>query len=155
MVTEYCYEDGDELRVESELATEEELLEQLTEMLHSYRQFKLSSGELDASEQNVAQERAERAEDTFRALFRGRLDNLSSLSRGSQSSVLDKFRRWISELQPSLSDTRASGLTAEECAEMLKRLSSESPDLTVPAVWPYLRKIRCAVFCVPFSGQHY
>lgn len=142
MVTEYIYEDSDKIRVESELATEEELLSELNEMLQDYRQFKSSSGVLEASERKALEERAKRAEDTFKALFRGRLESLLFLSRESERTIMDKFRRWISELQPAQSDTRASELTPKECMEMLKRLSSESPDPKTPAFWPYLRKIR-------------
>jgi hypothetical protein len=53
----------------------DEIMEQITELLQSYRHYHLHLMDMDRDEKKDFEEKAERAQYTFRAMFRGRLDS--------------------------------------------------------------------------------
>ncbi|KAJ4328907.1 hypothetical protein N0V84_000695 [Fusarium piperis] len=83
VVTEFHYHSRDTLDIEVNLFTMDELQEQLTGMLQSYRHYHLHSSEMEDAERRDNEESANLARDTFRAMFRGRVFlNAHILSRG-------------------------------------------------------------------------
>lgn len=115
---------------------------QLKDLLRDYRQFHLNGDEMDEADRRDMEERAKVARDTFRAMFRGRLENEGFLVSKGKSSVLRTLTRWAEEERPSAISTRQSGLSATSCSTTLMKLSSEPPGRKEPATWPYIRNTK-------------
>ncbi|KAK2760545.1 hypothetical protein CKAH01_05231, partial [Colletotrichum kahawae] len=81
VVTEYHYDDRDDFQVDVELFSQDDLMKQVTDLLQSYRRFHLHAEEMTVADGlEEAEEHAVVARDTFRALFRGRLENEAFLA---------------------------------------------------------------------------
>ncbi|KAF4487271.1 Nuclear GTPase SLIP-GC [Colletotrichum fructicola Nara gc5] len=94
VVTEYHYDMRDDFQVDVELFTQDDLMEQVTHLLQSYRRFHLHAEEMTVADGlEEAKEHAGVARDTFRALFRGRLGNEAFLTTEPEGFVLWTFRR--------------------------------------------------------------
>ncbi|KAL3290649.1 tat pathway signal sequence [Colletotrichum asianum] len=142
VVTEYHYDMRDDFQVDVELFTQDDLMEQVTHLLQSYRRFHLHAEEMTVADGlEEAKEHAGVARDTFRALFRGRLGNEAFLTTEPEGFVLWTFRRWLEDGVPELggSHNRSS---KESCSDFLIQLTSEAPGSQGPAIWPFVRKIK-------------
>lgn len=119
----------------------DEITEQMTDLLQSYRHYHLHHMEIDGEETRDLKEKADIARDTFRAMFRGRLESEQFLSDEAEDSVLESLRSWALNLSPVMSGREVRG-TLTECSALLMRLTSEQNSLQEPAIWPYVRKIK-------------
>ncbi|GKT70745.1 tat pathway signal sequence [Colletotrichum tofieldiae] len=142
VVTEYHYHAGRDFFVDVDLFSKEEVMEQTTELLKSYRRFHLHAGnmeEVDGVEE--AKEQANVARDTFRAMFRDRLGDGHFLEGNSEQGVLSTMRSWLEQTYPQVGGRHARG-GLQECSRLLMSLTSEVAGASEPAVWPYIKKIR-------------
>ncbi|KZL72727.1 tat pathway signal sequence [Colletotrichum tofieldiae] len=142
VVTEYHYHAGRDFFVDVDLFSKEEVMEQTTELLKSYRRFHLHAGnmeEVDGVEE--AKEQANVARDTFRAMFRDRLGDGHFLEGNSEQGVLSTMRSWLEQTYPQVGGRHARG-GLQECSRLLMSLTSEAAGASEPAVWPYIKKIR-------------
>ncbi|RSM10793.1 hypothetical protein CEP52_003372 [Fusarium oligoseptatum] len=121
VVTEFHYHNRDTLDIEVNLFTMDELREQLTGMLQSYRHYHLHSDEMEDAERRDTEDSANLARDTFRAMFRGRLDD--------EAFLIDL-------------PEQDSGLSQDACSKALMELASEPPSRNQPAQWPYIRSTK-------------
>jgi hypothetical protein len=119
-----------------------EITEQITELLKSYRHYHLHDEDMDHDEKKYFEERAKIAQDTFRAMFRGRLDSEQFLTAEPEDSVLGTLRSWTQDMGPSAIGGREVRFTLADCSALLMRLTSEQASAQDPAVWPYVRKIK-------------
>ncbi|OHF03901.1 hypothetical protein CORC01_00763 [Colletotrichum orchidophilum] len=144
VVTEYHYRTGTSFLVEVELFTYEELKMQVSELLQSYRLFHLHAGEMDTHEVSDSGEQAGVARDTFRAMFRGRLDSEDFLTTEPEDLVSSTLESWLNEVIPNVGGGHTIH-TLEECSSLLMRLTSEVAGVRGPAVWPFIRKIKVSL----------
>lgn len=145
MVTEFHYHNRDTLDIEVNLFTMDELREQLTVMLQSYRHYHLHGGEMEDAERRDMEERANLARDTFRAMFRGRLNDERFLINQPEQDVLETLFGWASRERPSVFITKQSGLSHDACSKALMELASEPPSRNRPALWPYIRSTKFVI----------
>lgn len=117
-------------------------MSQLLDMLQSYRYYKVHFGEPTSTDGNDYQKSYSLAVDTFKAMFRGRLDDWAFLVTDSEAEVLEKLRGWISELRPRQSIEEDSNLSLKACSDRLARLASNTAAADAAPIWPYLRKIK-------------
>ncbi|KAK1850355.1 Nuclear GTPase SLIP-GC 3 [Colletotrichum chrysophilum] len=142
VVTEYHYDMRDDFQVDVELFTQDDLMEQVTHLLQSYRRFHLHAEEMTVADGlEEAKEHAGVARDTFRALFRGRLGNEAFLTTEPEGFVLWTFRRWLEDGVPELGGIHNRS-SKESCSDFLIQLTSEAPGSQGPAIWPFVRKIK-------------
>ncbi|KAJ4171103.1 hypothetical protein NW754_007247 [Fusarium falciforme] len=143
VVTEFHYHNRDTLDIEVNLFTMDELREQLTGMLQSYRHYHLHSDEMeDAAERRDTEDSANLARDTFRAMFRGRLTDEAFLINRPEQEVLETLFQWAARGRPSVFITKQSGLSQDACSKALMELASEPPSRNQPAQWPYIRSTK-------------
>ena len=142
VVTEYHYHDDENFAVEIEWFSMEELTSQITELLRSYRHYHLHHIDMDSNEKKDFEERANLAQDTFRAMFRGRLDNDKFLIDEPEDSALGTLRSWLQATDHSSIGGREVRLTLSDCSAFLMRLTSEQTSARESAVWPYVRKVK-------------
>ncbi|CAG9972550.1 unnamed protein product [Clonostachys byssicola] len=143
VVTEYHYHQYDHMDVQVELFTTQELNEQLERMLEDFRHYSFHAEEMTtAEEKKSAKDRAHVAKDTFKAMFRGRMNNDSFLLQGSQREVLQTLIRWAEEQRPSRAVTSQQNLSLDQCSDSLFVLSSERLSRTGPAIWPFIKTIK-------------
>lgn len=135
VVTEYHFHAADHFIVDVEMFSEDELCEQLSDLLGSYRAFKLGVG-------GESKEKADIAMDTFRCMFRGKLQDESWTLNESEDVVLDHFKMWAKQARSLGPPSRQVVQTLQECSSLLVPLSSEPNDPLQSSVWPYVRKIR-------------
>lgn len=151
VVTEYHYHNSDKFAVETELLSLDEIMDRVAELLGSYRKYHsiladIECGEkVDVEDRRVLEERATIAQDTFRAMFRGRLDSEQFLTSEPEDSVLVTLRSWAQTLLPSVLSGRVVRPTLAECSDLLIRLTSEQTSSQDPVVWPYVRKVKFVV----------
>ena len=93
------------------------------------------------------EKRANVAEGTFTAAFRGRTNNLEQfLLDGSERNVLSQLLRWAEEISPGFSGSEStSSITMsdrEGCASYLRRLTSDPQSEEESAEWPFIKKIK-------------
>ncbi|KXX76645.1 Nuclear GTPase SLIP-GC [Madurella mycetomatis] len=142
VATEYLYHDADNFIVNVETFGEDELAEQFTQMVHDYRHHHLRAAVTESNEERSHwEELAQRAHDTFSAMFRGRFSSSMLESDWPEHSMVETLLAWAHELGPannSWSETKAS---LPECAALLADLTSERGSNQRPAVWPYIKKI--------------
>ncbi|KAF4998211.1 hypothetical protein FGRMN_3260 [Fusarium graminum] len=139
VVTEYHYHDRETLDLHVNLFSVEELRDQLAKLLQAYR-IELHEAETPGERQEM-EDNAKVARDTFRAMFRGRL-NEAFLVQNSYDEVLSQLTQWASEAMPSPLNTRYIGLSPQACSDTLMGLSSEPASRESPAIWPYIRSLR-------------
>ncbi|RTE79247.1 hypothetical protein BHE90_006271 [Fusarium euwallaceae] len=142
VVTEFHYHNRDTLDIEVNLFTMDELREQLTGMLQSYRHYHLHSDEMEDAERRDTEDSANLARDTFRAMFRGRLDDEAFLIDLPEQDVLETLFQWAARERPSILITKQSGLSQDACSKALMELASEPPSRNQPAQWPYIRSTK-------------
>lgn len=142
VVTEFHYHDNDDFIIEKELFTMDEIMGQVTELLQSYRSYYLNSMDMDPDDKKSQEERATIAQDTFQAMFRGRLESEQFLIDGQENTVLETLRSWAQEIRPSTMRGREVAVTPADCSTLLAELTSEQSSGQQPSVWPYLRKIK-------------
>ncbi|CAH0050893.1 unnamed protein product [Clonostachys solani] len=143
VVTEYHYHQHDHMDVKVELFTTQELNEQLERMLEDFRHYSFHADEMEtAEEKKAAKDRANVAKDTFKAMFRGRMNNDSFLLQGSQREVLQTLVCWAEEQRPSQAVTSQQNLSLEQCSDSLFVLSSERLSRSGPAIWPFIKTIK-------------
>ncbi len=143
MVTEYHYHDRDNFLIDVELFGIDELMEQATDLLQSYRRFHLNAERMaDEDGRNHFEDRAKVAEDTFKAMFRGRLDDEEFLQTEPEDAVLATLRSWIQVLRPSQINGRLPAASLADCSSRLIQLTSEVAGAQEAAVWPYIKGIK-------------
>ncbi|EEU37779.1 uncharacterized protein NECHADRAFT_102212 [Fusarium vanettenii 77-13-4] len=142
VVTEFHYHNRDTLDIEVNLFTMEELREQLTGMLQSYRHYHLHSDEMEDAERREKEDSANLARDTFRAMFRGQLTDEAFLINRPEQDVLETLFQWAARGRPSAFVTKQSGLSQDACSKALMELASEPPSRNQPAQWPYIRSTK-------------
>ena len=98
--------------------------------------------DMDPAERKDCEEKAKLAQDTFRAMFRGNMDNEQFLIEDPEDVVLEILRSWIQDADHSEIGRREVRLTLKDCSSFLMRLTSEQISAQEPAVWPYVRKIK-------------
>ncbi|ROW15158.1 hypothetical protein VPNG_03092 [Cytospora leucostoma] len=135
VVTEYKFHAADNFIIDVEMFSEAELCEQLADLLGSYRAFK-------SGVEGESKEKAEIAVDTFRSMFRGKLQNDNWILNESEDVVLDHFKTWAKQARRLGPPSRQVVQTVEECSSLLAPLSSEPSNQLQSSVWPYVRKIR-------------
>ena len=142
MVTEYKYHDSNNFIIDVEWFGIDEIAAQLTELLQSYRHYHLHCAEIDREERKDFEDRANVARDTFRAMFKGRLEDEGFLTQWRQQTVLETLQSWAQQLGPSSTGRREIQDSLGDCSTLLMRLTSEQNTAQEPAKWPYIRKIR-------------
>lgn len=135
VVTEYHFHADDDYVIDVEMFSEDELCEQISELLGSYRAFK--TGDKDESK-----EKAKLAMDTFRSMFRGRLRDEEWVLSAPETVVLDRFKMWAQEARQLGPPVRKVVQTIEQCSSLLIPLTSERKDSFNISIWPYIRKIK-------------
>ncbi|KAF4971538.1 hypothetical protein FZEAL_9822 [Fusarium zealandicum] len=98
VVTEYHYHNRDTLSIEVELFTLEELRDQLSAMLQTYRHFHLNGDEMEDAERRDMEASANVAKDTFRAMFRDQMNDEAFLIDSPEDVVLRRLARWAESL---------------------------------------------------------
>ncbi|KAK1507609.1 hypothetical protein CTAM01_02721, partial [Colletotrichum tamarilloi] len=145
VVTEYHHKDGDAFTIDVELFSQDDLMDQIKELLQSYRMFHLNAGELRRNDEAATvvdiEEQANVARDTFRSMFRGQLASEDFLINEEEATVLRTFRSWLRRVDLPL-EGRHEKPSRDSCAAFLMYLTSESVDTRTPAVWPFVRKIK-------------
>ncbi|KAK0375078.1 hypothetical protein CLIM01_07570 [Colletotrichum limetticola] len=145
VVTEYHHKDGDAFTIDVELFSQDELMDQMKELLQSYRMFHLNAGELRRNDGAATvvdlEEQANVARDTFRSMFRSQLASEDFLINEEEATVLRAFRSWLRRMDLPL-EGRHEKPSRDSCAAFLTYLTSESIDTRTPAVWPFVRKIK-------------
>lgn len=144
MVTEYKYHDSNDFIIDVEWFGIDEIAAQLTELLQSYRHYHLHSANMDREERKDFGDRANVARDTFRAMFKGRLEDEAFLTQWPEQTVLETLQSWAQQLGPSLTSRREVQDSLRDCSALLMRLTSEQNTAQEPAKWPYIRKITFA-----------
>ncbi|TID05081.1 Nuclear GTPase SLIP-GC [Colletotrichum higginsianum] len=154
VVTEYHYHDSRDFVIDVELFSQEKLMDQITELLQTYRRHHLPSEENetavgadvreveDVGEVKDVEEQAKVAHDTFKAMFRDRLKDEQVLTTKPKDYVLSTLRSWVLEARPSQIGGIKTRSSLQECSDLLMHLTSETAEATEPAVWPYIRKIK-------------
>lgn len=135
VVTEYHFHAADNFIIHVEIFTEDELCEQLTELLNSYRAFK-------SGDEPESKEKANIAIDTFKSMFRGELQDEDWILNESEHVVLDYFKTWAKQGRRLCPPSRQVVQTLDECSSLLVPLSSEPNNPLQSSVWPYIRKIK-------------
>ncbi len=126
-----------------ELLGEVELLDQLVQLLQSYRQF--YSKEFDTSvevERSDVEERAGLAKDTFNSMFLGRVPSQQFLLRQPEDEVRRRFQDLVQDMRPSAASMNKFGLSRESCAQELRLLSSPVESSDERFAWPFIRRIK-------------
>ncbi|EXJ72753.1 uncharacterized protein A1O5_03900 [Cladophialophora psammophila CBS 110553] len=151
VVTEYHYHENANFALEVEYFTQEEIREQFTELLQSYRSHHLHEHDDDTSmtadDCGDLQEKAKAAKDTFRAAFRNHLtQNERFLLDDPEEHVLQTLLTWaVSTGLPVVGGTnmvpRTEFARAEVFSNHLMGLTSEPADASEPSKWPFIRKI--------------
>jgi hypothetical protein len=136
----------------------DETIAQLTELLQAYRDNHFRGTDIDEHELSDLKDRAKVAQDTFQAMFRGRLEDESFLTQWSEADVMRTFRLWVVGAGHSSSGRQAYN-SLEDCSTQLMHLTSEQNWTEEPAKWPYIRKVKSVLlsiilpsFCSPFQG---
>lgn len=143
MATEYHYRASYGFTIEADLWTEDELMNQLSDLLQSYRQFHSRSyDENSEAARQDCENRAKMAEDTFQAMFCDRLGDGAFLVENTQEDVLQTFQTWVNDTQHARLLNRLELGTLEECSSALMQLTSDKTVNDEPPLWPYLRKIK-------------
>ena len=92
------------------------------------------------------EERATKALDTFRAMFRGHLDIEHLLVRDdAENSVLTTLLFFAEKIRTKVINGKEVTSSLEDCSALLMRLTSEHLETTsaeAPPDWPYISKIK-------------
>lgn len=143
VVTEYCYRAEPGFEIQVEYFNKEDLQMQLSELLESYRHYHLSYDDLSGDELVVFKERAQVAEDTFRAMFRVQLRDIKEalLRSGDEPTVLRTLMSWVDN-SPHSTTAKETLADAASCSQRLMELTSDLASQNESALWPFIRRIR-------------
>lgn len=151
VVTEYHYHDDVNFALEVEYFTLEELREQFSELLQSYRIHHLHETQdtgMTADDRRDLHDKAKAAEDTFQAAFRDHLEQDERfLLDNPQENVLQTLLTWATSTGlPVVEGTsmlpRVEFARADMFSDHLMELTSEPVRPSEPSKWPFIRKIR-------------
>ncbi|PMD51050.1 uncharacterized protein K444DRAFT_543887 [Hyaloscypha bicolor E] len=142
IVTEYHYHNRDNFVIETELLSMDEVMEQITELLQSYRHYHFYGAGMYPEEKKDFGDRAKIAQDTFQAMFRGRLDGEQFLIDQPEDSVLAILQSWTQDMGLSAIGGREVTSTLADCSARLMRYTLGQASSQEPAIWPYVRKIK-------------
>lgn len=124
----------------------DEITQQITELLQSYRHYHYHGEEMKESEEKKNwEEGAKKALDTFRAMFRGHLDIEHLLVTDSENSVLKTLLSLAEEIRTKVTNGKEVTFSLKDCSALLMRLTSEHYEPTsaeAPPDWPYISKIK-------------
>ena len=120
----------------------DDLVDQLTRMLQTYRHFHLHSAEMEETERRDMEASANVARDTLRAMFRSRLSDDRFLIDQAEGDVLEILTEWAADARPSELSARYTEHSLEACSNRLMELSSEPPARDQPATWPYIQSTK-------------
>ncbi|KIX08785.1 uncharacterized protein Z518_03442 [Rhinocladiella mackenziei CBS 650.93] len=155
VATEYHYHEHNSFALEIEYFTLDELREQLTELLQSYRHYHLrepDDNRMTADERHELEEKAktaQAAQDTFRAAFRDHLAHSDRfLLDEPEENVVQTLLTWA--MSSGLPLTKGPGGNprkevfddARKCSDHLMGLTSEPISPNEPSKWPFIRKIK-------------
>lgn len=149
------------MKISVELFTEEELCNQLSLSLRSYRAFHLENEKMDNEDRRDMEFKAKLAADTFDAMFRGQSSGYEHLLEADESAALETLTERMRQSRPAGQNIEHPHLSHEECSRLLMDLSSESPSQDQPALWPYIKVIRYVFLsrikprCQPFPHRVY
>ncbi|KAL2286393.1 hypothetical protein FJTKL_07151 [Diaporthe vaccinii] len=135
VVTEYHFHAADNFIIDVDMFTEDELCEQIAELLASYRAF-------HSDVETESKEKADIAINTFKSMFRGKLQNEAWILDESEDIVLDCFKTWAKQARRLVSPGRQPAQTLDECSSLLVPLSSEPNNPRQSSMWPYIRKVK-------------
>jgi hypothetical protein len=156
-VTEYHYHDLDGFAIYVSYFSLSEVTEQFMQLLGCYREFNLmENGMLEGGTQSLSQEdrtdmenKSKVAESTFSSAFRHKFTRnkrtLFTLPVGEAQNML---KNWLYEVEPPLQRATQEFEAPEfyvdvaHCSDRLQNLTSEHNNQAVPALWPYIRKIK-------------
>ena len=126
----------------------DEIMEQLTDLLRSYRHYHLNSTDETwaAEDRRAAEEVAGVAYDTFRAMFVSRLHEQQFLVSSTEAEVVGEFRDAVQQFYQSAMSEPQVIPDADACSNALMDLTSEQNSSHGPATWPYIRKIKSVLF---------
>ena len=142
VVAEYRYHDADDFVVKIQAFSDRELRGQFQEMVRNFREHRNNSEQMDRDERRRSEELSNLARDTLSVMFPGRYSP-ALLMTGNEDAVVNTLLGWAQQrgaFARNRSETRQS---REECSDLLVRLTSEGVAADGPAVWPYIKKIRC------------
>ncbi len=143
MATEFHFHDLPTFHIEVELLDENELLDQLVQLLQSYRHFHLNQSNMDdEAQRNEFEKRAQLAEDTFNSMFRGRVPSQRFLLKETEDKAKRQFQALMQDMRPSSTSMNKFGLSQTNCENELRILSSYVADSGDRAAWPYIRRIK-------------
>jgi GTPase SAR1 family protein len=153
-VTEYHFHESNDFVIHVDYFTLDELKKQFEELLNAYREHRSpqsnSRDNTGRDENNTdrtrSQEKANLAEETFKASFGERLrQDDPILSTVPFERAVETMVEWASQLLPQ-EIGQESFSTMEECSSRLRALVSESDsplaDGQSRARWPFIRKMR-------------
>lgn len=143
VATEFHFHELSTFHIEVELLDENELLEQLVQLLHSYRYFHLNQSYMDdETERTEVEERAQLAEDTFNSMFPGRVPSQRFLLKEAEDEARRQFQALVQDMRPSSASMNKFGMSQETCADELRVLSSFVADSDDRSAWPFIRRIK-------------
>ena len=134
----------DEFAIEVEWFSKDETVAQLRQLLQAYRHYHLHGQDLDRSEVEGARDLSQVAEDTFQAMFRGRLEDDGFLTRWSENDIMELFCSWV-ELADRTPSQRQVCNSLDDCSSRLMQLTSERMGTQGDSNWPYIREVRFAM----------
>lgn len=137
------------MALEVEYFTQEELREQFTGLLQSYRshhQPEPNAAGVTAEDREDLQNNANAASHTFNAAFRDRIGENEGL-RLDDAEALETLMTWAASTGlPVVEGTnmlpRTEFSDPETFSQRLMELTSEPVEPTEPSKWPFIRKIR-------------
>lgn len=154
-VTEYHYHNppagSPPYAIDVEYFSKDELLKQLMELLHAYRQYHLDDQPKDRKDREDLEDSSCRAWNTFKAAF-GNQDSLSEayLQEPNNETYQNTFDSWIDQSAPrgfgqgvsAFDSYREEFATDKECSDRLVSLTSELPHEKVARSWPYIKRVK-------------
>jgi hypothetical protein len=100
-------------------------------------------------QRKALENKAERAQDTFRAAFRDHsTQNEQFLLDWPEETVLETLLTWARESCPQLREAsdsvqrREVVASAEQCSRQLMELTSKPISSNEPSLWPFIRKVK-------------
>jgi len=133
--------------------SKDELVTQLRGLLQAYRLYHLHGLDLDQSALESARDLSQVAEDTFQAMFRGRLEDDGLLTRWSESDIIQLFESWLETVDRSPSEREVCN-SLGDCSSRLMELTSERMGIQGASKWPYIRKVRFVLLVLETWPPH-
>ena len=149
-MTEYHYHNSPAYTIEVVYFTKDRLLEQFKEYLQAYRRFHLHPVE-DASEKKDLEEASSVAWHAIKAAFRNQpLLTEAYMLQQDEQTLLDNISSWTDQSAPQgyyqaggpPNMRRESVANERTCSELLMQLTSEPPDASAVASWPYIERVK-------------